>query len=298
MFLLLEITKALPNTVARVYDSDGEFLLIEAAEFLPEWASPDTCHNRVFLHQGLVHLLPNIKETESLSVEEVLPLIGASSEAPTEIQNCIKNRLSCYPEGIKNNQHRVTVFVPTVVAAILKSAPHLISASVQAFCNRDPVDMKACRAMKYFPPEQRVYHRVTFTRCQYAMLIHSKYQPEKKIGWNLPASSSKNYKAHCLGVKVACGFEILASQAKPSADIEGDRGWVSYLASLKGRGYFGDLLEGSKEYCSRLELAKQYYREHRDSMHYSPALGMEVLRLLRDCEVSFLTVGDCSLTFL
>lgn len=164
MFLLLEITKTLPNTVARVYDSDGEFLLIEAAEFLPDWASPDTCHNRVFLHQGLVHLLPNIKETESLSVEEVLPLIGASSEAPTEIQNCIRNRLSCYPGGIKNNQHCVTVFVPTAVAAILKHAPHLISAAVQSFCNRDPVDMKACRAMKYFPPEQRVYHRITFTR--------------------------------------------------------------------------------------------------------------------------------------
>lgn len=31
----------------RVVDSDGEFLLIEAAEFLPNWASPENCDQRV-----------------------------------------------------------------------------------------------------------------------------------------------------------------------------------------------------------------------------------------------------------
>jgi len=31
-----------------VIDSDGEFLLIEAAECLPNWANPDNCDQRVF----------------------------------------------------------------------------------------------------------------------------------------------------------------------------------------------------------------------------------------------------------
>lgn len=30
-----------------VIDSDGEFLLIEAAECLPDWANPDNCDQRV-----------------------------------------------------------------------------------------------------------------------------------------------------------------------------------------------------------------------------------------------------------
>jgi len=30
-----------------VIDSDGEFLLVEAAESLPRWANPETCINRV-----------------------------------------------------------------------------------------------------------------------------------------------------------------------------------------------------------------------------------------------------------
>lgn len=31
----------------RVIDSDGEFLLIEAADYLPDWANPETCEERV-----------------------------------------------------------------------------------------------------------------------------------------------------------------------------------------------------------------------------------------------------------
>jgi len=33
--------------VGRVCDNDGEFLLIEAADYLPKWLNPDTAENRV-----------------------------------------------------------------------------------------------------------------------------------------------------------------------------------------------------------------------------------------------------------
>jgi hypothetical protein len=33
--------------ICRVTDSDGEFLLIEAADYLPDWANPETCEQRV-----------------------------------------------------------------------------------------------------------------------------------------------------------------------------------------------------------------------------------------------------------
>lgn len=33
--------------ICRVIDSDGEFLLIEAADYLPDWANPETCEQRV-----------------------------------------------------------------------------------------------------------------------------------------------------------------------------------------------------------------------------------------------------------
>lgn len=47
VFLLQQITKENSGVIARVADSDGEFLLIETAEYLPQWADPEVCDNRV-----------------------------------------------------------------------------------------------------------------------------------------------------------------------------------------------------------------------------------------------------------
>jgi len=33
--------------IGSIRDSDGEFLLIEAADYLPKWLNPDTAENRV-----------------------------------------------------------------------------------------------------------------------------------------------------------------------------------------------------------------------------------------------------------
>ncbi|KAJ8958175.1 hypothetical protein NQ318_006114 [Aromia moschata] len=288
VFILQQLTKEIPGLIARVYDVDGEFLLIEAADYLPGWANPETCENRVYLSEGNVHLVPResldedrIPITEALSKIREQP---ANTVASTDIQNSIKNKLKGYPEKTKDNLHRATIYVPVAIAAILKKKPNLVAPAVQAFCNRDPVDVKACRAMKYFPPENRVMTSVVFTKCLYAMLTHSKYLPDRRTGWNLPPTSSPCYKAHNLGVKVACGFEILISRAKPSADIESDRGWHLYLQSLRDKGYFMGLLEHSIDHNNLLNKAKEHYINYRDTMQYSPAVGQEILELAKTLE--------------
>ncbi|XP_023015143.2 ecdysoneless cell cycle regulator [Leptinotarsa decemlineata] len=291
VFLLLQLTKEMKGLIARVYDVDGEFLLIEAADYLPSWANPETCENRVYLYDGDIHLIPNeTSEDTELSVTSALSVIRedpTKTLASPDIQNCIKNKISGYPAKIRENLHHVTVYVPVGVAALLREKPNLIAPAVHSFCNRDSVDLNVCRAMKYFPPESRVKRRVAFTKCLYAMLKHSKYVPDRRTGWNLPPQSSGEFKPHSLGVKLACGFEILASQATPSASVESDKAWHNYLKSLTERGYFRGLLEHSVEYNNLLNKAKEYYVEHRDSMRYSPAIGQEILRLTRvlDCDV-------------
>jgi hypothetical protein len=52
-------------------DTDGEFLLIEAANELPSWVSPENADNRLWLQGGHLHLIP-------LSVRSPAPR-GASS---------------------------------------------------------------------------------------------------------------------------------------------------------------------------------------------------------------------------
>lgn len=206
------------------------------------------------------------------------------TEASTHIQDAIFTKLCGYPDKIKQDQHRTKVYLPVGVAAILNHKPNLIAPAIISFCNRDPIDMKACRAMKYFPPENRVYSSVAFTKCLYAMLCHSKYMPDRRIGWNLPAPTSPQHKSHILGIKIACGFEILASQAKPSTDLDNDKSWHNYLKQLQEKNYFRGLLEHSQEYHNLLNNAKEYFKQHRDSFHYNPVLGQEILDLNKKLE--------------
>lgn len=47
VYILRELTKRHKDLWVRVVDSDGEFLLIEAAGMLPEWLEPEVADNRV-----------------------------------------------------------------------------------------------------------------------------------------------------------------------------------------------------------------------------------------------------------
>ncbi|EFA01447.1 protein ecdysoneless [Tribolium castaneum] len=292
VFLLRLLTKEIDGLIARVHDADGEFILIEAADYLPLWADPNNCENRVYIYQGNIHIIPldtsdHLPEMAQMAVNEAVSTIQNNpidTLASSDIQNCIINKLKDYPDKIQSSLHHATAYLPVGVAAILRHKPGLIAPAVQVFCNRDPVDAKTCKAMKYFPPENRVNARVTFTKCLYAMLTHSKYVPDRRTGWNLPKSDSPQFKAQNLGVKIACGFEILAAQAKPSQDIEQDKGWVNYFEKLKEKNYFRGLLEHSREYNDLLNKAKEYYINHRDSMHYSPAIGQEIVQLIKNLD--------------
>ncbi|XP_049778699.1 protein ecdysoneless [Schistocerca cancellata] len=290
VFLLLQLTKEIPGLVVRVVDSDGEFLLIEAAECLPLWANPDTCEGKVYLFEGKVHI---IEERKSISIHQAVNRVRdpeESTEASQSIQDSILERIGGYPGKITELLHRTTAYIPVRVAALLKEKPNLIAPAVLAFCNRDPIDLKACRIMRYFPPENRVMTSVVMTRCLYAMLVHQQYQPDRRTGWNLPAPSSPEFKSHSLGMKIACGVEILASQAKPpsvpdtSGEMFSGRSWHTFVESLRHHGYFQDELEGSKGYKKKLEQAKQYYVEHRDSLHCRPSVAQELLQILSNLD--------------
>lgn len=51
--LLIQIKKTHTHVIFRVHDNDEEFLLIEAADALPKWLSPETAENRVSCHKVL-----------------------------------------------------------------------------------------------------------------------------------------------------------------------------------------------------------------------------------------------------
>lgn len=47
VYILKELSSRFPTLWIKVVDSDGEFLLIEAANALPRWLNPEIADNRV-----------------------------------------------------------------------------------------------------------------------------------------------------------------------------------------------------------------------------------------------------------
>lgn len=139
---------------------------------------------------------------------------------------------------------------------------------------------QVCRAMRYFPPEQRIMVNLKMTKCLYAMAIHCRYTGDPRTGWNIPPITCSKYNAHILGVKIACGLEMLVACAheerrrrmketiNDSEKMKANEYTLNaYLARLEASGYFRNLLKGSKDYEQLLNAAKDYYIQHLNSFN-------------------------------
>ncbi|KAK2878909.1 hypothetical protein Q8A67_019700 [Cirrhinus molitorella] len=304
VYLLKHITGTFSDVAAVVYDNDGQFLLIEAAEHLPKWLDPDSSENRVFLYRGELHILPN--RTRSGEVgwpRDSVPAVGQALEvlhshtesclAKQSIRTVLAKRLNGYPEKIQQNFHCTHCYVPAGIAVVLSRRPDLIAPAVSAFYLRDPVDLQACRTFRTFPPDTRVMTSVKFTRCLYAQLQQQSFVPDRRSGFTLPARSHPQYRAHELGMKLAHGFEILCSKSGQSsseneAPVSSNPLWRGFLDSLKKNGYFKSELEGSVRYKELMTLAEGFFRQsvtstHCPDIHYP---GQEVLKVLEGASYS------------
>ncbi|XP_037637827.1 protein ecdysoneless homolog [Sebastes umbrosus] len=299
VYLLQQITEVFPELAARVEDNDGEFLLIEAADYLPKWLNPDTSENRVFFYRGELHILPcpsksspvGVSKHVAPSVAQALALLSSHPEAcraSPKICSALRKRLEGYPEKIKAGLHRAHCFIPSGIAIVLAQRPDLVAPAVSAFYLRDPVDLQACRSFKTFPPDTRVLTSVTFTRCLYAQLQQQQFTPDRRSGFTLPPHSHPQYKAHELSMKLAHGFEILCSKcmlpsSEPDAPISCNPQWKGFMDSLKRNGYFRGELEGSARYRELTRSAENFFKQSVASNSSASSPGEDVLQLLHGC---------------
>ncbi|KAL0617807.1 Protein ecdysoneless-like protein [Plecturocebus cupreus] len=272
VYVIKQITKEFPELVARIEDNDGEFLLIEAADFLPKWLDPDNSTNRVFFHHGELCIIPAPRKPGAESwlpstpptIPQALNIISVHPEkilASESIQAAVNRRIRGYPEKIQASLHRAHCFLPAGIVAVLKQRPRLVAAAVQAFYLRDPIDLRACRVFKTFLPETRIMTSVTFTKCLYAQLVQQRFVPDRRSGYRLPPPSDPQYRAHELGMKLAHGFEILCSKCSPHFSdckkslVTTSPLWASFLESLKKNDYFKVLTLLPRLECSGAIIA-------------------------------------------
>ncbi|XP_026762688.2 protein ecdysoneless homolog [Galleria mellonella] len=255
VYIVLEITKQFKDLIVQIKDNDGEFLLIEAADHLQSWANPNTTENRVYIYRSQIHLIPDtiIDLSTKVNVSDAIKIITNETEqtrVSSEIHQSILNRISEYPQKIKENLHRTVVTLPLDIAALLILKPSLISAIVNAYCSHDMIDVQVCKNIQF---DNCVTTEITFTKCLYAMLIHSKL-----INITKCIKIINNDKRSLIGLKLACGYEILTRNV--SNDIFSSKGYLNFLNNLKRNGYFKNNIEGSKMYTDLLDKAKNYYK--------------------------------------
>ncbi|KAJ3247346.1 hypothetical protein HDU78_004598 [Chytriomyces hyalinus] len=283
VFLLREITRRFDGLVASVTDDDGQFLLIEAADHLPQWLNPSNSANRIFVANGDLHIIPQPKTPSEIAfipsgahvpLDRALHVVRTHPQltrANTDIQQAAFEKLIDFPAKLRVDGYQwAKCWVPRNIARILKAEESLIAAAVEAFYLRDPLQLRECQNMTHFHPSTNIQTSIRFTRTLYAQLISQEF-PVPPKSFRLPSRDASDFKAHDLGMKVALGFEILAVAADrngKSGDTAGrksvethsfdaDPRWRTFHDRLIKLGYYKGELAGSALYKTLNRVAKE-----------------------------------------
>lgn len=243
--LVVALTEQHKEIVARLHDSDGEFLLIECADALPDWVTPENTEHRVLLKNGKL-ILPRPSGARSSSrrrqrpaeqscpsaLIEAFDLVINSSdvktfEASAAVQRVLDHKLlQDVPRYLKENRHRVRCLLPTKAAKVFSCRPELVAPAVEAFYYREPKSAGiVCGKMAVFGgggKEEVVERMMTFSRAMFAQLKQQRFHPPKpflSVGSRfnmllLPESPSTgavhiDTTAADIGMKLTCGLELL-----------------------------------------------------------------------------------------
>ncbi|GAA5914204.1 hypothetical protein JCM6882_004750 [Rhodosporidiobolus microsporus] len=176
VWLLKRLTEQWDDAAVLVEDDDGEFLLIEAADVLPSWVTPQNAANRVWIYRGHLHLIPlshrsslpfpssgsdNLNPSFDADEEgfldratalEVLRDESVETKASAEVEEAVWARVSGYPAKAEEHHHRTLAYLPTDVALALSDSPELVAEAIKAFYEREPESLRACNSMTRFPP--------------------------------------------------------------------------------------------------------------------------------------------------
>ncbi|KAF2650772.1 SGT1-domain-containing protein [Lophiostoma macrostomum CBS 122681] len=237
VYFLRELSKEFPDAWIRIYDTDGEFLLIQAANALPKWLNPEVAENRVWINSHHLLIIPLSKQEEArpLQLDEALSILSttpARAQHFPKIESEAFDRLKGYPAAIADNQHHATLPLPRKVAHILHQNPAYIAPAVEAFYLRDPISLRLLQPEKskrplFFPPEDFVRVSVRFTKILYAQLLGQNWVPPGPWGAALDKLLDKTSKDPRvtpekaeIGIKLASGMETLLQHSiyasKPS----------------------------------------------------------------------------------
>ncbi|KAL3660464.1 hypothetical protein V7S43_014612 [Phytophthora oleae] len=228
--LVFDITNRFPGVVGRIADSDGEFLLIESAEALPDWVTPEDSDRRVFVLNGKLHIAPPaaVKGKEGALYDEdaLLQVLDSTvkTEASAAVQRLIQHKLDEVPTYMRDNRHRIRCLLPEKAARALTANRDLVGPAVEAFYYREPkqAGLICGKMATLMPPGDTVVEQsVVFSRAMFAQFKQQEFFPPKVFfrtdqRYQVLEKARKgeenthpNAQAADIGVKLTCGLELL-----------------------------------------------------------------------------------------
>jgi len=240
VWILKELSKKFTDAWIKVCDNDGDFLLIEAADKLPPWLTPEVSENRVWLNAGKLLLIPidgdssqdpHHKRSKRLKISETLEMVSSSTSSLIDdpaIQSEAFRRILNYPAEISSNLHSSLITIPRPLAFVLNRLPSSISHAVEAFYLRDPISIKPLQQTNttklQFPPKDFVTVAVRFNKVGFAQIKSQQFQVLPS--WRIAMANLMGEKELSMieisrletGMKVVCGFEMLIQAAARKND--------------------------------------------------------------------------------
>ncbi|KAK8795516.1 hypothetical protein WA158_000173 [Blastocystis sp. Blastoise] len=227
VFLMKSITKEFPYLIGTIEDIDGNFILIEASQYIPEWLTPDTSKNRCFFFKGDYLYIPQTNSKSSfsipstLTIQESLQIITSPLEIPvnnSEINKCINNRIQGFTQH-DYNIHNATMIIPYPLSVLFSKFPRLICYCCKSFLTRTAGETKEAEKYTYshgFEHCQLTKHSIP--KYYFVELLTSRYQTPKRAHDLINSvihhftENEDTERRIDIGQKLAIGFELFMNQ--------------------------------------------------------------------------------------
>lgn len=242
VYLLRKLSVKFPEVFISIVDRDGQFLLIEAADHLPDWLGPDNSQHRIWMKNGDLHIIPleeyGRQRDGSLRLDAAVALMTSGNcgafKAKRPIQDAIKERIRCYPAQIRAAKHTSPCILHGTIAKLLLGNPSLLSPAILAACETPMPTSKKKKdvSLKLLDDgdvvaSDMVTVNISMSKIQYAKLNFrrvAKFPALQSLEPRFHSHSSVAYKAFDIGCRLTAGLELLyracVSNKLNAADVE------------------------------------------------------------------------------
>ncbi|MCJ1432569.1 hypothetical protein MMC27_001926 [Xylographa pallens] len=229
VYILRELSKQFQDIWVKAVDTDGEFLLIEAANSIPRWLNPEIADNRVWINSGQLFIIPMVGaidrpgrsnvDCRALTLKEACTCIREARSQllhSSTIEADAFYRLRNYPQQINGSLHHAVVRIPRHLAYVLHQSAAYLSPAVEAFYLRDPIALRPLQAQNQndlvFYPKDLVTMVVKFTKVGFAQVKSQHFSTP--AAWISVVSTMKDEQSKAeteIGMKITSGFEMLVA---------------------------------------------------------------------------------------